>query len=91
MKKKVIVTVHHELEIDIPDNLTTDEYLKGFSSFMWDVDTPEELFEHAAYCAVQGFDFAEGLGEIISLHSDKEGVRVKMANPSHEYEFSDLQ
>ena len=91
MKKKVLVTVLHELEIDIPDHLTAAENLKKCSSFMGEVKEPEELFKHAAYCAIKGYGFAEGLGEIIEENSGKIGVRVKMAHPRHDYKFSNIQ
>lgn len=89
MKKTLKVTVTHELEIDIPDHLTTEQYLQHFSSFMWEVESSNELFEHVAYCAVNGYDFAEGLGELLPPNSEKTGVVVKKAQATHEYEFPD--
>lgn len=64
MKKVVTVTVEHELEIEIPDELVTPEHIKAFSEMMWNAESPDALFEHAAYCVVNNFEFAEGLGEI---------------------------
>ena len=65
MKKTVLVTIEKEIELDIPDEMLTDEYLKGFSSYMFPVDSIEELFEHAAqYVARFDQSFVEGIGKV---------------------------
>ena len=65
MKKTVIVTIEKEIELDIPDELLTDECLKEFSSYMHPVDSLEDLFEHAGQCVAR-FDqsFVEGIGSV---------------------------
>ena len=50
MKKTILVTITKEIEVNILDEMLTDEYLKEFSSYMFPVDSIEELFEHAAIC-----------------------------------------
>ena len=65
MKKTVIVTIEKEIELDIPDEMLTDEYLKGFSSYMFPVDSVEDLFEHAGqYVARLDQSFVEGIGNV---------------------------
>lgn len=65
MKKTVIVTIEKEIEVDIPDEMLTDEYLKEFSSYMFPADSIEELFEYAAqYVARFDQSFVEGIGNV---------------------------
>ena len=65
MKKTVIVTIEKEIELDIPDELLTDEYLKEFSSYIHPVDSLEDLFEHAGqYVARIDRDYVEGIGKV---------------------------
>lgn len=65
MKKTVLVTIEKEIELDIPDEMLTDEYLKGFSSYMFPVDSVEDLFEHAGqYVARLDQSFVEGIGNV---------------------------
>ena len=65
MKKTVIVTIEKEIEVDIPDELLTEEYLKEFSSYMFHATSADDLFEHAGqYVARFDRSFVEGLGEV---------------------------
>ncbi len=65
MKKTVIVTIEKEIEVDIPDEMLTEEYLKEFSSYMYHVDSVEDLFEHAGqYVARIDQSFVEGIGHV---------------------------
>lgn len=65
MKKTVLVTITKEIEVDIPDEMFTDEYLEEFSSHMFYVDSADELFEHAAqYIARFDRNFVEGIGNV---------------------------
>ena len=65
MKKTVCVTITKEIEIDIPDEMLTDDALEEFSSYMYSVDSVEELFEHAGqYVASLDMDFVEGIGKV---------------------------
>lgn len=65
MKKIVIVTIEKEIELDIPDELLTEEHLEKFSSYMFPVDSVEDLFEHAAqYVARFDQSFVEGIGNV---------------------------
>lgn len=65
MKKTVIVTIEKEIEVDIPDEMLTDEYMEKFSSYMHPVDSVEDLFEHAGqYVARFDQSFVEGIGNV---------------------------
>ena len=65
MKKTVLVTIRKEIEVDIPDEMLTEEYLEEFSSYMFYVDSPDELFEHAAqYIARHDRRFVDGIGNV---------------------------
>lgn len=65
MKKTVIVTIEKEIELDIPDEMLTEESLKKFSSYMFPVDSVEDLFESAAqYIARFDQSFVEGIGNV---------------------------
>lgn len=63
MKRIVNVTVTKELEIDILDERLTQEALAEFSSYMWEVSEPHEMFEYAARMIAQYDDVnIEGIG-----------------------------
>ena len=65
MKKTVLVTIRKEIEVDIPDEMLTEEYLEEFSSYMFYVDSPDKLFEHAAqYIARHDRSFVDGIGNV---------------------------
>ena len=65
MKKTVLVTITKEIEVCIPDEMLTEEYMEEFSSYMFYVDSADELFEHAAqYIARIGENYVEGIGKV---------------------------
>ena len=65
MKKAVLVTITKEIEVDIPDELLTEEHLEKFSSYMFPVDSVGDLFEHAGqYVARFDQSFVEGIGHV---------------------------
>lgn len=65
MKKTVLVTITKEIEVDIPDEILTDEALEEFSSYMFHVDSVDELFKYAAgYVARFDRGFVEGIGNV---------------------------
>ena len=64
-EKTILVTITKEIEVNILDEMLTDEYLKEFSPYMFPVDSIEELFEHAAqYVARFDQSFVEGIGNV---------------------------
>lgn len=65
MKKTVLVTITKEIEVDIPDEMLTEDVLIEFSSSMYKVDQIEDLFAHAAeYVARFDRSFVEGIGNV---------------------------
>lgn len=70
MKKRIVVTVTKEIDIEINDKHLTEEALAEFSSFMFPVGTPDGLFKYAARCC---FDdtctFIVGIGPAESKYS----------------------
>lgn len=65
MKKIIIVTITKEIEVDIPDEMLTEEAMQEFSECIFHVREKDELFEYAAsYVARFGYTFVEGLGTI---------------------------
>lgn len=49
MKKKVEVTITKTVEIDIPDEILGESAIDMFSSYLWEIESIDEIFEHAAY------------------------------------------
>ena len=65
MKKTVIVTIEKEIELDIPDEMLTEEHLEEFSSYTFPVESVEELFERAGqYVARFDQSFVEGIDHV---------------------------
>lgn len=65
MKKIYTVTITKEVEVDIPDELLTDESVREFAEYMFPVTTKEDLLQYAAqYVARWETDFVEGIGSI---------------------------
>ena len=65
MKKNVIVTIEKEIELDIPDEMLTEEHLEKFSSYTFPVESVEELFERAGqYVARFDQSFVEGIDHV---------------------------
>lgn len=63
MKKTIVVTITKELEIEITDDMFSEESLKEFSEGIFPVTTPYGIFEHAARQLAQyGEHFIEGIG-----------------------------
>jgi len=65
MKTKMVrVVVEKEIEVSIPDECLTSEYMKEFSNFMFEVENEDDLFKYAAEQLFNNYDqHIEGLGE----------------------------
>ena len=62
--KTVRVTIEREIEITIPDNLLTEESIKEFRDYIFDVEQVDDLFRYAAECLFNNDDdYVEGLGQ----------------------------
>jgi hypothetical protein len=71
VKKTIRVVIEKEYEIELKDNILTQENIKEFESYMWELDgdtleaKQEELFKFAArQIAEYDVDFVEGLGNV---------------------------
>lgn len=49
MKKTVEVITRETYEIEIPDEILGPGSVEKFSKYMWDIDSIDGIFEHAAY------------------------------------------
>lgn len=82
-KFKVKVFVVKELEIEVNTDIINKEFFEGFSGYMWEVNSLEEIVEHVAYChAHNNEDFVEGIGFVkVSVGADDplevSGVKAK--------------
>ena len=63
-KHTVTVTIEKEIEIELNTDIINEKFFEGFSSYMWSVDSIEEVLEHVAFQVAhnEGY-FIEGLGE----------------------------
>lgn len=65
MKKTILVTITKEIEVDLPDEMLTEDYLKEFSSFMFYTESQDDLFRYAAqYVARFNNSNVEGVGRV---------------------------
>ena len=85
--KKLTVTLTKELIVGIDESRLTDEALEAFSSYMWNVDSPEEIFETVGDQYVRcSTRFIEGVGEVESYNGERpvsveevyEGIEVEI-------------
>lgn len=62
---KVKMLVEKEITVTIDSDKINDKFFEDFSSYMWHIDSNEELLEHIGHCIMfNGDDFVEGLGEL---------------------------
>lgn len=65
MKRTVMVTITKEFEIEIPDEMLTDEEIDSFTENMFEVDGVDDLFSYAAkQIALYDTGNVEGLGNL---------------------------
>lgn len=65
MKKTFEVIITKEIEVDIPDELLTEEALEEFNAMITAGSTWEDYWKHAAqYVARLDHSFVEGIGQI---------------------------
>lgn len=55
IKKTVNLTVEASFVIELDEALVSEEGLKAWSSVMWEVEDPEEIFQHVAYLIMKGY------------------------------------
>jgi len=70
---KVDVSIEVELEIHVPDHMLTPESLADFSSYMFAVETPADIYRYVAQqLAHRPYEhFIEGLGLATYMEGNK--------------------
>lgn len=90
MKKTLEVRITRQIEIEISDDLLTEEAMQEFSEGMWKVYHHNQLFEYAAVCCAEGDSFVEGLGYAFTAYYSKPSA-VKYLVLSEEAESEILE
>lgn len=63
---KVKMLVEKEITVTIDSDKINEKFFEDFSSFMWYIDSDEELLEHIGHCIMFNDDnFVEGLGPLV--------------------------
>lgn len=63
---KVKMLVEKEITVTIDTDKINEEFFEGFSSYMFHIDSNEELLEHIGHCVMfNDDDFVEGLGPLV--------------------------
>ena len=66
-KRNFEVTKTWQVEIEVDDNLLTQEALDHFSSYMFKVHTADELLKYVAEGCLREPTFIEGVGSAVDL------------------------
>ena len=65
MKKTFSVQITKIVEVDVPDEMLTDEHIKEFSSSMFPVNGKEDILQYVAQSvAVYEDDWCTGVGNV---------------------------
>ena len=63
-KYTVTVTIEKEIEIEVNTDIINEKFFEEFSSYMWGVESVEEVLEYIAiHAAHYEGSFIEGVGE----------------------------
>lgn len=63
---KVKMLVEKEITVTIDTDKINGEFFEGFSSYMFHIDSNEDLLEHIGHCIMFNDDnFVEGLGPLV--------------------------
>lgn len=63
---KVKMLVEKEITVTIDSDKINEKFFEDFSSYMWHIDSDEELLEHIGHCIMFNDDnFVEGLGPLV--------------------------
>jgi hypothetical protein len=81
--KKVEVVTTKVYEISIDEELLTEKAIEAFSSAFYDIDDPEEIFQHFAYNLHENnvespYDFIEGIGDVKVKGKEVDGDKVEV-------------
>jgi hypothetical protein len=88
VKKLVKVVYEKEIEIEINDELLTEEAIQEFSRHMFSVTEADALFGYAAFCIFDKHEFIEGLGKARDINygsSELSGVPKPTENDVVKY------
>lgn len=89
-KYKVRMFVEKEMTVEIDTSVVDEKWFEDFSSYMFHIDTPEELCEHIGHSVMfNDTDFVEGIGQL-SAWKPKEnmkemGVTISSVDEVEEY------
>ena len=72
---KVKMLVEKEMAVTIDDSIVNDKWFEDFSSYMFYIDSPEDLCEHIGHNVMfNGTDFVEGVGQL-GAYTPKENMK----------------
>lgn len=92
---KVTMNVEKEITISIDTSKINDKFFEEFSSYMFHIDSLEEVCEHIGHNIMfNGDDFVEGVGELnwIRPNMDLYGVSVSRVEDNlEEFEVEEVK
>lgn len=72
---KVKMLVEKEMTVAIDNSVINDKWFEDFSSYMFHIDSAEELCEHIGHNVMfNDTDFVEGIGQL-SAYAPKESMK----------------
>lgn len=96
LKKRVLVTITHEIDIEIPeqffDGMTEDQFIDEWSKGLWEIDSLDEVFKGAAVHIATRSDGIDLDGYGVIRHKDSSvlkdnEIRFDDDEPVYEVEF----
>lgn len=89
---KVKMLVEKEITVRIDKERINEDFFKDFSSYMWDIESDEELLEHIGHCVMFNDDvFVEGLGPLTWHKKDIAGIGVEISNTDVIYDEFEIE
>ncbi len=96
-KYRVKAIIEKEIIVSIDDEVINQQWMEDFSTWMFQIDTNEELLEHVGHCLLHNDDdFCEGVGPLSWLDPKKNmkesGVSVSKPEDCYtEYEIEEVK
>jgi len=88
---KVKAIIEKEMVVKIDDSIITEEWMKGFSSYMFQIEDNEELLEHVAHCILVNDDnFCEGVGPL-SYHNKEKNIKESGVSISKSADYTEFE
>lgn len=92
---KVKMLVEKEITVTIDSDKINEKFFEDFSSYMWHIDSDEELLEHIGHCIMfNDDDFVEGLGPLVWHKPDIANLGVvvsRVENILEEFEVEEVK